>query len=142
MDNALNNDFLTVHDYAEARGKSMQAVYKQMKGKANAAALEGHVVTRKVRGKNVRMLDAVAVGILDDSARQSPQVILQTDNSERLQQLEDENKRLLIRIAELQDALISSKTQVEQLQADKIQLLETAAQQPERQYWWQRLFKS
>lgn len=62
----------SIKDYAEQRGKTVQAVYQQMKRKENAAALEGHVLTHRVGNKDVKYLDDEAVAILDKSSQSAP----------------------------------------------------------------------
>lgn len=97
---------LTIKEYAEKYGKSVQAVYKQMQSKENAAELEGHVIVRKVGNKPTKLLDEEAVAILTRASSQSPQVIIQTSDKELIAALEHENKAMLLKITELQDKLI------------------------------------
>lgn len=133
---------ITIKEYAELHGKSVQAVYKQLKSKENATLLEGHIITEKINNKNVKMLDDVAVQILNDASKQSIQVILQNDDKERIEQLETENKTLLIKIASLQEELITTqkelgkeKDNVKLLQNEKIELLEQKNELKTK--WWQ-----
>ena len=118
---------LTVKEYAEIRHKSVQAVYKQMKSKENAAALEGHVHTRKVNNRDVQCLDEEAIRILNAASGNSVQVVLQTEDKERIAELEQEKQQLLIKIAELQDALIREKDKVQLLQEQNTTLQLEAA---------------
>lgn len=97
---------LTIKEYAEKSGKSVQAVYKQMQSKENAAELEGHVIVRKVGNKPTKLLDEEAVAILMRASSQSPQVIIQTSDKELIAALEHENKAMLLKITELQEKLI------------------------------------
>lgn len=145
---------VTIKEYAEKSGKSVQAVYKQIKAKENAALLEGHILLRKIGNKNTKVLDDEAVRILDHASRQAPTVILQSgkdDMIEKLQaekeQLVNENKALLIKVAELQEQLLQEKDNVKLLQQDKIALLEEKQeeqnQQPEeeaKETFWHRLW--
>lgn len=94
---------ITIKEYAESHGKSVQAVYKQIKSKENSALLDGHIVVEKINNKNVKMLDDVAVQILDDASKQSIQVVLQNEDKETIERLEEENKKLLLKIASLQE---------------------------------------
>lgn len=134
---------ITIKEYAELHGKSVQAVYKQLKSKENATLLEGHIFTEKINNKNVKMLDDIAVQILNDASKQSIQVIMQNDDRERIEQLETENKTLLIKIASLQEELITTqkelgkeKDNVKVLQSEKIELLEQKNQQESKTKWW------
>lgn len=133
---------ITIKEFAELHGKSVQAVYKQIKSKENATLLEGHIFTEKINNKSVKMLDDVAVQILNDASKQSIQVIMQNDDRERIEQLETENKTLLIKIASLQEELITTqkelgkeKDNVKLLQNEKIELLEQKNELKTK--WWQ-----
>lgn len=134
---------ITIKEFAELHGKSVQAVYKQLKSKENATLLEGHIITKKINNKNIKMLDDIAVQILNDASKQSIQVIMQNDDRERIEQLETENKTLLIKIASLQEDLINTqkelskeKDNVKILQNEKIELLEKK-EEPQQKKWWQ-----
>ncbi|MCX4379048.1 MAG: hypothetical protein OSJ61_23235 [Lachnospiraceae bacterium] len=147
---------ITIKEYAEKSGKSVQAVYKQIKAKENAALLEGHILLQKIGNKNTKVLDDEAVRILDQASRQAPTVILQSgkdDMLEKLQaekeQLANENKALLIKVAELQEQLLQEKDNVKLLQQEKIELLEEKQEQnppPEEEEkeketsFWRRLW--
>lgn len=127
---------ITIKEYAEKSGKSVQAVYKQIKAKENAALLEEHILLQKIGNKNTKVLDDEAVRILDQASRQAPTVILQSgkdDIIEKLQaekeQLANENKALLIKVAELQEQLLQEKDNVKLLQQEKIELLEEKQEQ-------------
>ena len=133
---------ITIKEFAELNGKSVQAVYKQIKSKENATLLEGHIFSEKINNKSVKMLDDVAVQILNDASKQSIQVIMQNDDRERIEQLETENKTLLIKIASLQEELITTqkelgkeKDNVKLLQNEKIELLEQKNELKTK--WWQ-----
>ena len=133
---------ITIKEFAELQGKSVQAVYKQIKSKENATLLEGHIFSEKINNKSVKMLDDVAVQILNDASKQSIQVIMQNDDRERIEQLETENKTLLIKIASLQEELITTqkelgkeKDNVKLLQNEKIELLEQKNKLKTK--WWQ-----
>ena len=138
---------VTVKEYAEMRGKSVQSVYKQMKSKENAVGLEGHIHVRRVNNKDVKFLDEEGVKVLDEASNHSIQVILETDDKERIARLEEEKQALLNQIASIQNELIQTqkalsaeKDSVKQLQAEKIALLEAKQEEPEKKSFWQRLF--
>jgi len=102
---------MTIKEYADLHGKSVQAVYKQMKSRENAKKLEGHILIRKVGNKEVQVLDEVAIAILEDASTQAPQVIVQMEDKEQIANLQEENKKLLLTLTEVQDALIKAKEQ-------------------------------
>lgn len=143
---------ITVSEYAEARGKTVQAVYKQMKGKRNAALLKGHVHEGMVNNKKTSLLDDEAVRILDEASHQSVQIITQTEEKARVdelllekERLESENKTLLLKVAALQEELLKEKDAVKSLQGEKIELLERITEKAESNQqqeaadkkWWQ-----
>lgn len=143
---------ITVKEYAEQQGKSVQAVYKQMRSKENAALLENHIFLQKVGNKTAKVLDDEAVEILNNASRLAPTVVLQNGKDEQIEalkaekeQLASENKSLLIKVAELQEQLIQEKDNVKLLQQEKIALLEEKQeeqnQQPEEKgSFWNRLW--
>lgn len=139
---------ITIKEYAELHGKSVQSVYKQIKSKENASALDGHIFTEKINNKSVKMLDDEAVRILEMASKQSIQVILQQDDKEKIEQLEADNKNLLLQIASIQQELIAiqkalseEKEQVKLLQNEKIELLEQKLEPEELQKKWYQFWK-
>lgn len=100
---------MTIKEYADQHGKSVQSVYKQMKSKENAKRLEGHILLRKVGNKNIQVLDEVAITILEDASTQAPQVIVQMEDKEQITLLQKENKELLLKLTEVQEALLIAK---------------------------------
>lgn len=142
---------ITVKEYAEQQGKSVQAVYKQMRAKENAALLENHIFLQKVGNKTAKVLDDEAVEILNNASRQAPTVVLQNGKDERIEvlkaekeRLAGENKALLLKVAELQEQLLQEKDNVKLLQQEKIAFLEEKQddqnQQPEKETFWNRLW--
>lgn len=136
---------ITVKEYAERKGKSVQAVYKQMRAKENAALLENHIFLQKVGNKTAKVLDDEAVRILDEASRKIPTVIVQDGKDDIIESLRMENKKLLLKVADLQDQLLHEKDNVKLLQQEKIALLEekqdNQAQQPEeKETFWSRLW--
>lgn len=99
---------MTIKEYADARGKTIQAVYQAMKRKVNSEALEGHTYTTQIRGKNVLCLDDEAVKILDKGAMQTATVVEKaTDEmliAKYAAELEAERKRADALQAELNEA--------------------------------------
>lgn len=145
---------ITIKEYAEQQGKSVQAVYKQIRAKENAVLLENHIFLQKVGNKTAKFLDDEAVEILNNASRQAPTVVLQNGKDELIEtlqaekeQLVNENKALLIKVAELQEQLLQEKDNVKLLQQEKIELLkekqEEQNQQPEeevKENFWHRLW--
>lgn len=136
---------ISVKEYAKQNQKSVQAVYKQIKSHENAKALEGHIFTRKINNKDTKFLDNTAIEILDEASRQAPTIIVRTSEHEMIDQLTQENKKLLIKVAQLQAVIIDKSEKIEQLQEANILLLETKnnpkAEDPEKkQSWFNRIF--
>lgn len=130
----------SIKDFAATHGKTVQSVYKQIKGKENAEALKGHIIEKKIGNRPAKFLDDEAVRILEAASAQSPQVVVQTGDKEKIEQLEAANKLLLAKVADLQDQLLKEKDQVKQLQEDKIKLLEAKKEEPEKKGFFARLF--
>lgn len=145
---------ITVKEYAEQQGKSVQAVYKQIRAKENAVLLEKHIFLQKVGNKTAKVLDDEAVEILNNASRQAPTVVLQNGKDELIEtlqtekdQLANENKALLIKVAELQEQLLQEKDNVKLLQQEKIALLEEKQvdqtkqlEEDEKGSFWSRLW--
>lgn len=134
---------ITIKEYADLHGKSVQSVYKQLKSKENAKLLDGHIFTEKINNKNVKMLDDIAVKILDNASKQSIQIVTQNEDKEKIERLEEENKNLLMQIASIQQELIKTqkelskeKDNVKLLQEQRIQLLESKEEPKEKKSWW------
>lgn len=129
----------SVKEYAREHGVTIQAVYQQMNRKKNKEFLQGHIFKRD----GVKYLDEEAVEYLERQRIHTPSIIMQTEDKERVEQLENENKRLLLKIAELQDELLKERTEVKQLQQEKIAFLEQKQenQKAEQKGFWSRLFK-
>lgn len=141
----MDLELISVKEYAENRGKSVQAVYQQLKRKDNAQRLEGHIVVKRVGNKDTKFLDAVAVEILDEASRQAPQVIMESMDKERIAELEAENKMLVQKIVELQEQIIERSKKVEMLQEANILLLEQKQERMQEQVeekkgFWSRIF--
>lgn len=96
---------ISVKDFAEQRGKTVQAVYQQMKRKENAVALEGHVFTHRVGNKDVKYLDDEAVSILDKSSQSAPLTILEdglrAELDDTKQQLDMKEKQVIFQEGQL-----------------------------------------
>lgn len=125
-----------MREYAAQKGVSYEAVRKQVN--RYKKQLEGHI--SKV--SRTQYLDDEAVAFLDGKRQESPVILLQMDKDEEIQRLSDENKALLVKVAELQDALLREKDTVKELQTEKIALLEAKQEQEaaKKKSWWERLF--
>lgn len=119
---------ITLREYAKNKGISYEAIRKQVV--RYEEELKGHIEIVK----RTKYLDDEAVKFLDSKRQDNPIIIQQLDKDETIERLEQENKNLLIKIAELQEALIQEKDQVKQLQIEKIELLEVKTQ--EKKKWW------
>ena len=98
----VNGFEISVKEYAKSRGKTVQAVYQQMKRKENAEALKGHIQLRWVGNKNVKYLDDVGVEILDRASSSAPQVIINTEKEEELQTVKQQLEALKLDYMKLQ----------------------------------------
>lgn len=120
----------SVKEYAKEHGVTIQAVYQQINRKKNKEFLQGHIFKRD----GVKYLDEEAVEYLERQRIHTPSIIMQTEDKERVEQLELENKRLLLKVAELQEELLREKDQVKLLQEEKIVLLEQK-DKPKTTFW-------
>ena len=99
----------TIKEYAQEHGKTVQAVYKQLKSKQNKEALNGHIFTEIVKGKRTMFLDPEAESILNQSSL-SDKIVVQADlNSSRVKELEQQNQLLMLKVIDLQELLIKEK---------------------------------
>ena len=98
----INNSKVSVKEYAESRGKTVQAVYQQIKRKKNAVALEGHIFFFDVGNKNVMYLDDAAIEILDRSSGSSPLVVIETKSEEELIETKKQFESLKLEYMKLQ----------------------------------------
>ena len=127
---------VSMREYAAQKGVSYEAARKQVS--RYKKELEGHIT----KVSRTQYLDDEAVAFLDGKRQENPVILLQVDKDEEIQRLHDENKALLLKVAELQDALLKEKDTVKELQTEKIALLEAKQEQEaaKRKSWWERLF--
>lgn len=121
---------VSLKEYAKNKGVSYEAVRKQVNRYKDE--LKGHI--SKVN--RTQYLDEEAVAFLDSKRAENPIIIMESGKDEEIQRLEMENKALLLKVAELQEALLKEKDQVKLLQNEKIELLEAKNQKAEKK-WWQ-----
>jgi len=131
---------LSLKQYAEQKNISYEAVRKQVKRYKTELGDHIHLVGR------TQFLDDIAIEFLDDRRKSNPVVLIQEDKNERIQHLEAENKALLLKISELQEARLrdqearlQDKEQIQQLQQEKLALLESQATQEAPKGFWARL---
>lgn len=111
---------ITVKQYAEERGITIQAVHQSMNGKRKKDRLDGHV--HVIDG--IKWLDEEAVAILDESRNKSPIVWEKADSNERIEELEREREAMLLKIAAQADRI----SELAQWKADNAMLLAGAEQ--------------
>lgn len=126
---------ISIKDYAKQKGVSYEAVRKQVNRYKDE--LTGHIHKQN----RTQYLDDEAVAFLDSKRAESPVILLQMDKDEEIQRLSNENKALLLKVAELQEKLLQEKDQVKLLQEEKIALLEAQNEiamdkDTERKPWW------
>lgn len=117
----------TIKEYAEEHGKTVQAVYKQLKAPQHHEELSGHVFKKNRNGKRVTMLDETAEKVLNAASISDKVIVQNTQNNDRIEKLEQENKILLSKLIEVQDLLIAEKNKVLELQTSKNELIEYKA---------------
>jgi len=106
---------ISVKHYAEVKNKTVQAVYQQMKRPGNAAALEGHVFTKRVGNKNVKYLDEEAVRILDEGRAAAPVIVQQDEYKAKYEEASS-----LLEVAEKRAAFQEGKIEMlKELLAEK-----------------------
>ena len=90
---------ITIRDYAKENNVSYEAIRKQIKRYEDE--INGHIIKQN----RTQFLDDIAVAILDQHRRENPVIIVNQDTDFRLKQLEDENKNLLIKVAQQADKI-------------------------------------
>lgn len=120
---------ISLKDYAKQKNISYEAVRQQINRYQDEIGEHIHKVGR------AKFLDDEAVAFLDERRKKNPVVVLKMDQEEKITQLENENKALLLMVAELQQALLDEKDQVKVLQQEKIELLENQAK-PRWKFLW------
>jgi hypothetical protein len=119
---------ISLKDYAKSKAISYEAVRKQVN--RYRAELKEHIIKKN----RTQYLDEEAVAFLDKKRENNPVIVLQNDDREHIEQLEAENKKLLIKVAELQEAIIVKSDKIEQLQEANILLLEKKDEV--KKTWW------
>lgn len=83
---------ITIKEYAKKHNITIQAVYQQINRQKHAEALEGHIEVIK----GIKYLDDEAVSILEAARESSPAIVVQENKDERILELENEIKKLLV----------------------------------------------
>lgn len=130
---------MTIKDYAAARGKTVQAVYKQIHAKENAE-VKNHICKEKRGNKSIQVLDDEAIKILDSASRQTPVIIDKTAKEVEIERLQADNESLKMKIMELQEKLITAHEKIGLLQEQLLLADQTQAEKTEKRSWWQRFW--
>ena len=111
---------ISLKEYAQNNRISYEAVRQQVV--RYAEELGDHII----KDGRQQFLDEEAVAFLDGKRQKNPVVIYQASKDEEIERLENQNKDLLIEIANLQKQLLQAQSQNYQLQleAGKVQQLE------------------
>ena len=104
---------ITLRDYAKQNNISYEAVRKQVVRYQDELA--GHLI----RDGRQQFLDEEAVAFLDARRQKNPVAIIQIEKDEKIEQLEKENKQLLMALADVQNALLKEREQTGALLAEK-----------------------
>ena len=120
----------TIKEYAKNNGVTYEAIRKQIK--TYEVELKEHIM----KNGRTQYLDDYAVDFLNKKRANNTIIVAQADKDEEIKRLENENKALLLKVAELQDQLLKEKDSVKALQEEKIQLLEQKESKPEKKKWW------
>lgn len=104
---------ITLRDYAKQNNISYEAVRKQVV--RYQEELAGHLI----RDGRQQFLDEEAVAFLDARRQKNPVAIIQIEKDEKIEQLENENKQLLLKLATVQDALLAERDKTDALLAEK-----------------------
>lgn len=142
-----NEKFLTINEYAQTKGVSTQAVYKQLK--AHEWELSGKIINRE--GK--RWLSPEAIEILDKASKTSAPIIIDSIDKSKLEDAERRIQELQEQLRIAQGELSNAKDAIINLQKDKIDyiaigersklLLEQRDQEIQnlkKRSLWQRIF--
>lgn len=124
----------TIKEYAKNNGVTYEAIRKQIK--TYEVELKEHIM----KNGRTQYLDDYAVDFLNKKRANNTIIVAQADKDEEIKRLENENKALLLKVAELQEQLLKEKDEVKLLQEQKIQLLEQKESKPEKKkkWWWQK----
>lgn len=109
---------ITLKEYAERENISYEAVRKQIK--KYGEELKGHIHVKD----RTQYIDDKGVQILDDIRGSNKIIITDKAKNDELEQLKEENKNLLIKIASLQEKIIEKQECISELQNEKTALIQ------------------
>lgn len=118
---------VSLKEFARENSISYEAVRKQV-NRYNIE-LDGHIAVIK----RTKYLDEYAVEFLRSKRRDNPVIVVQMDKDDEIKRLEAENKALLLKVTELQEALLREKDVVQELQAAQVALL--SEKQSDKSIW-------
>lgn len=118
---------LSVSEYAKSQGVTPQAIYKQIDRYKKDLARHLHK-----RGRTT-FLDDYAQSFLDEKRANNKVIIKKASETEEIKALQEENKRLLLKVNELQDQVIRISGEKEKLQERVIAMLEVKAEEPKEE---------
>ncbi len=122
---------ISIKDYAKDNRVTYEAIRKQI------IKYKEDLGTHLIRVGRTQYLDADGVRILNEKRNANNVIYISNDKNEQIEILKNENKAMLLKIAELQELLIREKSQVQLLQEEKIQLL----QEKEIKNKWFNIFR-
>ena len=108
---------ITIKEYADSRGKSVQSVYQQLKGKRTNSIISSHIKEKIVNNKKTKVLDDVAIKILDEASNTSVQILEENNKQKEYEEaikqvnsLKEENDKLKNLLVSIQNKLIDTQT--------------------------------
>lgn len=109
-----NENFLTINEYAQTKGVSTQAVYKQLK--AHEWELSDKIINRE--GK--RWLSPEAIEILDKASKTSAPIIIDSIDKSKLEDAQRRIQELEEQLQIAQNKVLTAQETIIGLQRDKI----------------------
>lgn len=103
-------ELITVKQYAQTQRVSYEAVRRQLKRYSNE--LRDHIIEQN----RTRYLDAWAVEFLTKRRRESPIILMNTDQAEENKRLKDEIESLRSKLMTAQNELLQEKDKIIELQ--------------------------
>lgn len=136
----MENTLITVKEYSDQRGKSVQATYKQIQ--RHKDELKDHVIRRDKK----TYLDEEAVRILNEASNQTPTIIVENAKDEVIDQQKQEIEALKNKIMLMEESfrseLIKRDDKILEL-TDRVLLLTAKPDQEDqkKKSWFKRLFQ-
>jgi hypothetical protein len=106
---------ISIKNYAANKGVTPQSIYQHIK--RYKSDLEPHII----KENGIKNLDDFAVKFLDDKIEGDTIVILDTQKDEEIKKLQNENKILLLKLAEVQEKALSQSDMIIDLQTKMIE---------------------